>query len=332
MKSASKIGSSTSFNAACTTRSAVVGIPSRRILPDAFGIVFSRTRCGTNRPALRSSRSSASSSRSAERRQIAERSRRHRRCVHPCCPAPGSTRPRGTPGHRRGCTDHRTDGQDRPSPIGAASSASRVPALGLVEVGPRSAGIHQRPPRQRSMLRTRWTPSPCGRLSRPRTTTGPPPHPGGISRRRAFPPTPAGCGPGRGPPGWFPRSLSNRSTGSAPSYAPAASPRLRRRPSPWPPDRRHHPAQEFPATTHRSPSPGARCYPAQIRQVRAGGSLEGRSAAGSSRTPFRLACRTRTIWQYWPVPALSGLLPALTPVSGDQAALSFNRAAATSRR
>ena len=39
------------------------------------------------------------------------------------------------------------------------------------------------------MLRTRWTPSPCDRLSRPRTTTGPPSHPDGISRRRAFPPT-----------------------------------------------------------------------------------------------------------------------------------------------
>ncbi len=41
----------------------------------------------------------------------------------------------------------------------------------------------------------RWTPSPCGpkrpcdRLSRPRTTTGPPSHPGGIDRQRVFPPT-----------------------------------------------------------------------------------------------------------------------------------------------
>jgi integrase len=33
------------------------------------------------------------------------------------------------------------------------------------------------------------------------------------------------------------------------------------------------------------------------------------SHAGSSRTPLRPASRTRTIWQYWPVPALSGLLP-----------------------
>jgi hypothetical protein len=67
------------------------------------------------------------------------------------------------------------------------------------------------------MLRSRWTPSPCSRLSRPRTTTGPPSH----------------------------RSLLNRSTGSVPSYAPAASPRLRRRLSPWPLDRRHQSVEEF---------------------------------------------------------------------------------------
>ena len=40
----------------------------------------------------------------------------------------------------------------------------------------------------------RWTPSPggpngpCDRLSRSRTTTGPPPHPNGIGRRQTFPP------------------------------------------------------------------------------------------------------------------------------------------------
>jgi hypothetical protein len=64
------------------------------------------------------------------------------------------------------------------------------PRLGLA--GPdqrtRFAGIHQRPPAVALMPRSRWTPSPCDRLSRPRTTTGPPPHPSRISRRRAFPP------------------------------------------------------------------------------------------------------------------------------------------------
>ena len=57
---------------------------------------------------------------------------------------------------------------------------------------------------------------------------------------------PADCWPVREPAGWFPRSLSNRLTGSVSSFAPATSPRLRRRPSPWPPDRRHKPTKEFP--------------------------------------------------------------------------------------
>jgi putative transposase len=39
--------------------------------------------------------------------------------------------------------------------------------------------------------------------------------------------------------GRFPRSPSNRSAREAPSSTPAASPRLRRRPSPWPPHRRN---------------------------------------------------------------------------------------------
>jgi hypothetical protein len=55
--------------------------------------------------------------------------------------------------------------------------------------------------------------------------------------------------------------------------------------------------------------------PAPIRQVRAGGSLERRSAAGSSRAPFRLACRARTIWQYWPASSLSGAASTLPGVS-----------------
>ena len=66
---------------------------------------------------------------------------------------------------------------------------------------------------------------------------------------------PAGCWSERGPPGWFPRSLLNRLTGEVPNYAPAASPRLRRSPSSWPPDRRHHPAEEFSVHSHRCAPP-----------------------------------------------------------------------------
>lgn len=45
--------------------------------------------------------------------------------------------------------------------------------------------------------------------------------------------------------GWFPRSPRDRSIREAPSCTPAASPRLRRRLSPWPPRRRNYPASEL---------------------------------------------------------------------------------------
>ena len=49
---------------------------------------------------------------------------------------------------------------------------------------------------------------------------------------------PAGCWPGRATPRTVPTFTMSRSTGSAPSFAAAASPRLRRRHSSWPPHRR----------------------------------------------------------------------------------------------
>ena len=53
----------------------------------------------------------------------------------------------------------------------------------------RFVGIHQRPPGiPASSLPTCWPPSPCARLSRARTTTGPPPHPAAIGRQRTCPP------------------------------------------------------------------------------------------------------------------------------------------------
>src|SRR5512132_1281881 len=45
--------------------------------------------------------------------------------------------------------------------------------------------------------------------------------------------------------------------------------------------------------------------------------VERRYDAGSSRTPSHHARRTRTIWQFWPVPALSGLLPPTPAPSGE---------------
>ncbi len=125
------------------------------------------------------------------------------------------------------------------------------PPLGLIQVGPRIADVHRRAPPSASLLRPRWGPSPCGRLSRPPTTTTPPPHPGGISRPRAFPPA-SGRLAGEGPPGWFPRSPPDRWTGRRPAmplrprhgYAAALHRGL--------PAGDIEPAQEFPAKRVRA--------------------------------------------------------------------------------
>jgi integrase len=56
--------------------------------------------------------------------------------------------------------------------------------------------------------------------------------------------------------------------------------------------------------------------------------IKGVSHAGSSRTPLRPARRTQTIWQYWPVPALSGLLPP-SPAPPGSGCPQLHRPAAT---
>jgi hypothetical protein len=58
--------------------------------------------------------------------------------------------------------------------------------------------------------------------------------------------------------------------------------------------------------------------------------LERRYNTGSSRAPSRLACRTRTVWQCQPVPALSGLLPP-SPASPGSGCPQLHRPAATGR-
>ena len=162
------------------------------------------------------------------------------------------------------------------------------------------------------MLRSRWTPSPCGRLSRPRTTTGPPPHPGGISRRRTFPPGSWQL-TGFGTTGMVPtfpfRPFDGIGTQLCPCNIAVATPQTfttASRPA-------TSPSRGVPRTSRHGCALPPGPYPPDLSRWNR---LEELSAAGSSRMPLRLACRTRTIWQYRSVPALSGLLPALTPVPG----------------
>jgi hypothetical protein len=55
-----------------------------------------------------------------------------------------------------------------------------------------------------------------------------------------------------------------RSSGEAASFAPAVSPRLRRSPSPWPPDRQE---QSSPGVLHPKWGAGTHRNPAQIHRV-----------------------------------------------------------------
>lgn len=118
-----------------------------------------------------------------------------------------------------------------------------------------------------------------------------------------------------------------RSLKEEPDFVPAASPRVRRRPSSWPPA----PASKYGYGSSRRTQQRDAPRPAQIRQVRAGVSDEGRNHAGSSRTPLQLTCRTRTIWQYWHVPALSGPLPP-SPAPPGSDCPQLHRPAATGQR
>ena len=137
------------------------------------------------------------------------------------------------------------------------------PLLGRTHGERQFVGIHRRQPPgiPELPLLTCWLPWPCGRLSRPprwvatpTTTTEPPPHPTALSRQRTRPPSdwPSDR---KGDHGWFPRSLRHRSVREAPSSTPTASPRLRRRPSTWPP--------------HRFPKPASELTPARRRRSRA---------------------------------------------------------------
>jgi hypothetical protein len=128
----------------------------------------------------------------------------------------------------------------------------QYPLPGLQQAEQWFTRIHQRSPGIPALRPlTCWLPSPCDRLSRPRTTTKPPPRPvPSADDAPALPP--CWLQGSEGDTGRFPRSSQSRSTSEASSSTPAASPRLRRRSSPWPPGRLSHRGQKFPATAQRS--------------------------------------------------------------------------------
>jgi hypothetical protein len=95
----------------------------------------------------------------------------------------------------------------------------------------------------------RCRPSPCDRLSRPRSTTAAPPLPDPIGRRWTQPNRTHAGSAAAGSIEKVPVFTAVRSMKEEPSCAPAASPRLTRSTSPWPPGR--HP-QDHPGVPRRS--------------------------------------------------------------------------------
>ncbi len=80
--------------------------------------------------------------------------------------------------------------------------------------------VHARPPERPLLLRSCCPPWPCGRLSRPRTTTRTPPRPAPISRHRALPRRHQQPGAH----GALPTFTKIRLTGSAAGFTPTAPP------------------------------------------------------------------------------------------------------------
>jgi hypothetical protein len=135
--------------------------------------------------------------------------------------------------------------------------------------------------------------------------------PADLSRQRACPPSPDRMPRSEADRRRFPRSPCADRPGRRPATTPAASPRLRRRPSVWPPHRQLETGfgvdrPDKRAVTHCTPGP----YPPDLSPVQ---DLRGFTRI-PLRTPSGLACRTRHVWQYRAVPALSGLLSVLTGV------------------
>ena len=205
-KSASKIGSSTSFSAACTTRSVTVGMPNARSFPLALGIITCRTGAGVN---------------------VRDRSWSRISCRNASTPIPGHDPGHGGPVDPGGARprvardafprhgQHRRVAHQVVQIIKPAAADPRPPSSAVCSassVPPRTPGRSSAKRRRRyspARLRTitvtscsfRCRPSPGGRLSRPRSTTATPPHRHPSAGNAPIP------AQGNGSRRWFPRSL-----------------------------------------------------------------------------------------------------------------------------
>ena len=151
---------------------------------------------------------------------------------------------------------------------------------------------------------TCWPPSPCTRLSRARTTTRPPPRPLAS----------AGIGPARhragGPAGWATADGSHVHCASFGQVGVQLYPGSIATPTPQAFSVASSPSARTGSGVDPPPRIGSRTASRPISaRLEPEAPLRGFNHWFACATPSDLASRTRTVWQYQHVPALSGLLP-----------------------
>jgi hypothetical protein len=130
--------------------------------------------------------------------------------------------------------------------------------------------------------------------------------------------------------GWFPRSPENRSASEAPAFTPTASPRLRRRLSPWPSHRIIQPASKLPTRPTRPRRPRAASRPTSVR-FEHGPGITGRQTAVPLVHLLASLAGPRPSDSSGLSRTLSGLLPPPTGVP-RRGCPQLHRPAATDRR
>jgi hypothetical protein len=193
------------------------------------------TALGRKLPARSSSRSRSRTPRRPARSRRSRRSRHPRPLSATLGWSSPAARPQAAwPGRRRGCGGRQTCGPGRRLPTCAACAGFRVPAPApaLAQAAARRYSTTTSSP-SRPTLQTCCLPSPRTGLSPAPTTTEAPPRPvPSADDGPAHPPK-----GGEGDTGRIPRSLPLGRQGRRPAFPLAASPRVRRRPSSWPPSR-----------------------------------------------------------------------------------------------
>ena len=274
-----------------------------------FGIIRSLTGSGLNVPVRNADRTSAkNATRAALGLDVVAAGRRMPAAVRPCSPHPRPRLP------EEGRVGHEVEQITKPA-IGIGLRPQVQLGLDPQYPIPLRPDHRDRPRRRPIFTRASsdipslliadcyWPPSPCVRLSRTPSTT----------RLR---PTQANGQSTDGPTSTWLVEVRAAPDGSRVHCAPIDEGGARLLP------RRHR--HDYAADLHRGlrprryrPDPESTAQQPGGRALQAGPDppdsepvhrLRG-VLAGSSRTPSRLARRTRTIWQYWHDPTLSGLLP-----------------------